>query len=73
MENIVRVVVIGVAWVGVSMVAIWLPTWWLWNGLVSQKFDLPPFSFWENAGLLVYIWLLTKGVASLKIDFSAGS
>ena len=72
MEDIVRVVAIGLAWVGLSMMAIWLPTWWLWNDLVSSQFGLPPLSFWENTGILVYIWLLTKGVASFKIDFSAG-
>ena len=72
MENIVRVVVIGLAWVGLSLMAIWLPTWWLWNYLVSPKFGLPPLSFWESAGLLIYIWLVTKGVASFKIDLSAG-
>ena len=72
MENIIRVIVIGLAWVGLSMMAIWLPTWWLWNNLISPKFGLPPLSFWESAGLLIYIWLVTKGVASFKIDFSAG-
>ncbi len=72
MENIVRVVVIGLAWVGLGLMAIWLPTWWLWNYLLSPKFGLPPLSFWESAGLLLYIWLVTKGVASFKIDFSAG-
>lgn len=72
MENIVRVFVIGLAWVGLSMMAIWLPTWWLWNSLVSPIFNLPLLSFWENAGLLIFIWLVTKGVASFKIDFSTG-
>ena len=72
MESNVRVVVIGLAWVGLSMMAIWLPTWWLWNNLVPPIPSLPPLSFWENAGLLIFIWLITKGVASFKIDFSTG-
>jgi hypothetical protein len=73
MENIVRVVVIDLAWVGVSLISIWLPTWWLWHYLVYPKFGLPPLSFLESAGLLLYIWLVAKGVASFKIDLSAAS
>jgi hypothetical protein len=45
MEIIVRIVVIGLAWVGLSLMVIWLPAWWLWNYLVSPKFGLPPMSF----------------------------
>lgn len=73
MVSIARVVLIGLAWVGVSLVAILLPAWWLWNELVSPIFGLPHLSFWEGAGLLVFIWLLTKGVASFKIDFTPSS
>ena len=71
MESIIRVVLIGLAWVALSMTAIWLPAWWLWNKLVSPIFGLPALSFWQSAGLLVFSWLVTKGVASFKIDFTA--
>lgn len=71
MESMIRVVLIGLAWVGLSMMAIWLPAWWLWNELVSPIFGLPLLSFWESAGLLVFVWLVAKGVVSFKIDFKA--
>ena len=31
---------------------IWL---WLWNGIISPKFGLPTFTYWEMYGMIIFI------------------
>jgi len=69
MENLIRVVFLVLPWLILSLLAVWIPSWWLWNNLVSPIFDLPSLSFVESTGLLIYVWLASKGAAKVKIEF----
>lgn len=69
MENIIRLIIVTLPWLLLSVLAVWIPSWWLWNKLVSPIFNLPALSFVESTGLLIYVWLASKGAAKLKIEF----
>ena len=68
MIEFARAVLIAIAWLLISLVAIWLPAWWLWNHLISPVFGLPVLSIIESSGMLIYIWLAAKGAAKIKIE-----
>ncbi len=69
MENMIRLAIVALPWLLLSLLAVWIPSWWLWNNLVSPIFNLPALSFVESTGLLIYVWLASKGAAKLKIEF----
>ncbi len=69
MENMLRLAIIALPWLLLSLLAVWIPSWWLWNRLVSPIFDLPALSFVESTGILIYVWLASKGAAKVKIEF----
>ena len=71
MENVLRLVILALPWLLLSLLAVWIPSWWLWNKLVSPIFNLPSLSFIESTGLLIFVWLASQGAAKLKIEFGA--
>ena len=68
MNNIIATILIALMWAGLSLVAIWLPAWWLWNKLISPIFGLPALTLIESTGMLIYVWLAAKGAAKFKIE-----
>jgi hypothetical protein len=71
MEKIMRIFLLGLFWLVLSFFAIWLPSWWIWNHLVSPIFGLPGLSFFESTGLLIYVWLAGNGAVKMKFEFNS--
>ena len=57
-------VVIGIITVGVFIFA--GPTWYIWNHIISPKFGLPIFSFWEAFLSILMIRLLIQPFSSFQ-------
>lgn len=58
----------GLLWVVLSSLAVWIPAWWLWNTFISTKFGLPPLNLIESTGVLIYLWLATKGASKISVE-----
>jgi hypothetical protein len=57
-------VVIGIITVGVFVFA--GPAWYIWNDIISPKFGLPIFSFWEAFLTVLMIKLLIQPLSSFQ-------
>lgn len=57
-------VVIGIITVGVFVFA--GPAWYIWNHIISPKFGLPIFSFWEAFLTVLMIKLLIYPPSSFQ-------
>jgi len=70
MENMPRLALLALPWLLLSLLAVWIPSWWLCNRLASPIFNLPALSFVESTGLLIYVWPAWKRAANVKIEFT---
>ncbi len=60
-------------WLLLSLAAIWLPAWLLWNNLIAPILGLPMLNLIECIGLVIFAGLAAKGAANLNIEFGPKS
>lgn len=59
-------IVAGIALVGTIIGGIWWLFYWLWNTIAADVFGAPELTFWQSAGLLVLVGLLTSGFRAVS-------
>lgn len=68
MTEVLKGILIVMAWLLLTAVLSVVPTWLLWNGIMPELFGLPKITFWQSFGLLLLTGLLITNPIRLNLE-----